>query len=101
MNYVSVIKRDPEARLELAEAYTRLFTGYGSLQDAQIVFTDIMAFSGYFNVCPQDVNVHWHEGKRAVGGRLFSMANLPDAERDALYRAARQSSMIDQTEGEI
>lgn len=101
MNYNAVIKRDPEARLELAEAYTRLFTGHGSLEDAQAVFTDLMAFSGFFNVCPEGSNVNWHEGKRAVGGRLFSMVELPDFERSALFRAARQSSMIDQTEGEI
>ena len=101
MNYHLVIKRDPEARLDLAEAYTRLFAGAGGPADAQAVLVDLMAFSGYFNVCTDIQNILYHEGKRMVGGRIFSMANLPDSERDALYRAARQSSLIDQTEGEI
>jgi hypothetical protein len=36
-----------------------------------------------------------------VGGRIWSMVNLPDNERDALYAAARKDSMINQLEGDI
>jgi hypothetical protein len=66
--------------------------------DAQIVLTDIIAFSGYFNVCI-DGSLARHEGSRMVGGRIFSMVNLPEAERDALFRAARESVLSDQANG--
>lgn len=101
MNYQFIIARDPAARLDLAEAYTRLFTGHGSVEDAQVVLTDLMSFSGFFSVCPENEDVNRHEGKRTVGGRVFSMVNMPDAERDALFRAARQSSLADQLNGNI
>lgn len=101
MNYQAVIRRDPNARLELAEAYTRLFSARGSKEDAEAVLTDLMSFSGYFNVCPLGESVETHEGKRSVGGRIFSMVNMPDFERDALYQAARRDSMINQIEGDI
>jgi hypothetical protein len=101
MNYHSIIRRDPNARLELVEAYTRLFSGVGNKQDAETVFTDIMSFSGYFNICSEHVSLERHEGCRMVGGRIWSMVNLPDTERDALYAAARKDSMINQLEGDI
>lgn len=96
--YEVILKRDPEARLELVEAYTRLFTGHGGAKDAQIVFADIIAFSDYFNVCV-DGSLERHEGRRMVGGRIFSMVNLPEGERTALFQAARESALADQANG--
>lgn len=101
MDYESVIKRGPEARLELVEAYTRVFTGTGNPADAQKVFTDLMLVSGYFNVSPEGNNLPRAEGARSVGGRLFSFVKMSDFERDLLYQAARRGALIDQQLGEL
>ena len=101
MNYNLILHRDPSARAELADAYTRLFNGTGGLTDAQVVLSDLMAVSGYFNICPEGESLERHEGKRSVGGRIFSMITMADYEREALYQAARRSSIIDQIGGEI
>jgi len=101
MDWESIIKRDTEAKIDLIEAYTRLFNGKGTPEDAQIVLTDLMSFSGYFNVTASHQNRDFHEGSRSVGARIFTMANMQPWERDALYGAARRSSIIDQVDGEI
>lgn len=102
MDYESILKRGPEARLELVEAYTRVFTGNGATPaDAQKVFTDLMSVSGYFNICPDGEPILRHEGKRSVGGRIFSLVNMSEFERDLLYQAARRSTLIDQELGEL
>lgn len=101
MAYEFIIKRDTDAKLELIEAYTRLFTGKGVLSDAQKVYVDLMSFTGYFNVSKEGEDLSRFEGKRSVGGRIFSFVNMADYERDALYQASRQSSIVDQIVNEI
>lgn len=101
MDYESIIKRDPEAKSELVEAYTRVFTGHGTPKDAQQVFSDLMSFSGYFNVSPEGSNLPRSEGARSVGGRIFSLVKMSEFERDLLYQAARRGTLIDQQLGEL
>lgn len=92
----------PEDRLELSEAYTRVFrTGGASDVDRERVLNDIMTFSGYFAVTmtvnKEDLAIN--EGKRSVGGLIFSMTFMPDEERDALYQATRQTKLEEQKYG--
>ena len=96
-----ILERTPDAKLQLSEAYTRLFNGAGSKLDAEVVLTDIMAFSGYFASMPTNGDFVYSAGARSVGGRIFTMANLADWERTALHNAARQSLINDQNFGEI
>lgn len=101
MDYESIIKRGPEAKSELVEAYTRIFSGKGTPKDAQQVFCDIMSFSGYFNVSPEGSNLPRAEGARSVGGRIFSLVKMSEFERDLLYQAARRDALINQQAGEL
>lgn len=101
MDWESIIKRGPEAKLELVEAFTRLFNGAGNKKDAQIVLAELLSWSGYFNVCPEGGNLPRHEGQRSVGGRLFSLINMSDFERDLLYQASRRQALINQEMGEL
>lgn len=90
----------PEARLGLSEAYSRVFrTGGATDIDRQIVLNDIMTFSGYFAVTTNREDRDFNEGKRAVGGLIFSMTFMPEAEREALYQAARLTSLEEQKYG--
>ena len=90
----------PETRLALADAYTRVFrTGGASQEDRDAVLNDIMTFSGYFDVNLEPNFMAINEGKRSVGGLIFSMTFMPDAEREALYQASRQTRLEEQRYG--
>ncbi len=97
----TITERSPDAKLELIDAYTRLFNGEGKKEDAEIVLGDILHWSRYFNITPEGSDLARAEGRREVAGRIFSLVNLADWERTAIYNAARQNAIIDQTKGEL
>jgi hypothetical protein len=100
MNWRWMLSVTPDDRLELSEAYTRVFrTGGSSDVDRERVLNDIMTFSGYFAVTVNKEDLAINEGKRSVGGLIFSMTFMPDEERDALYQATRQSKLEEQKYG--
>lgn len=90
----------PEDRLALADAYTRVFmSGGASKVDREVVLNDIMAFSGYFGITTDGSDLLMAEGRRQVGGLIFSMTFMSDEERDALYQATRHTKLEEQLHG--
>lgn len=100
MKWGRLLPVTPEARLALSEAYTRVFhLGGASKEDMEIVLNDIMAFSGYFGVTPNGMDLPMAEGRRQVGGLIFSMTFMSDEEREALYQATRHTKLEEQKYG--
>lgn len=100
MKWERLLPITPEDRLELANAYTRVFrTGSATQLDRERVYNDIMAFSGFFSVSAEGENLERAEGRRQVGGLIFSMTFMSDEERDALYQATRHTKLEEQKYG--
>lgn len=90
----------PDDRLALSEAYTRVFhTGGASKEDREVVLNDIMSFSGYFGITTNAQDLFMAEGRRQVGGLIFSMTFMSDEEREALYQATRHTKLEEQKYG--
>lgn len=97
-------RRTPSVKQRLLEAYTALFVGHGSKEDAQMVLTDLATFSGFFQVAPPGTGsdaLQYAEGQRSVFGHIFGNLNLPNEEREALYRAALSEAITNHREGEL
>jgi hypothetical protein len=100
MNWRYLVGTTPDERLALSEAYTRVFrTGGATDVDREVVLNDILVFAGYFAITTNREDLAFNEGKRSVAGLIFSMMNMPDAEREALYQASRQSNLEGQRYG--
>lgn len=97
-------RRAAMAKLDLSTAYQRVFAGTGDEQQAQMVLADLAQFAGFYAVSGgsnDPVALGRFEGGRAVFGRIMSHVNMTDQELDALQRAARQESIVNQVEGEF
>lgn len=97
-------RRSLEARADLASAYQHVFTGTATREQAQIVLTDLMNFSGWqrvngHGISPDDRAVS--DGMRAVYGRIHRFLRMTEEERSALETAARHEALVDNEEGYI
>ena len=84
--------RSAIAQERLRSAYEAVFGGFGGLEDAQIVASDLAAFTGFFNVNPPGAStneLYFSEGQRSVFGRILSYVNLPAPARAQLLEAVR------------
>lgn len=96
--------RGPVAKLELTDAYSRVFGGGASQEDCEAVLADLAQFSGFYSVVPHGSNADMLfrcEGARSVFGRIQEHLNMTENERSALQRAAREQALLNQQLGEI
>lgn len=104
-SFSGIGRRGPLAKIELADAYMRVFkTGGASERDRAIVLTDLAEFSGFYSVSgdtDSGIGLARHEGGRSVFGRIFAHLNFTDFERAALERASREEALRNVYEGEI
>ena len=97
-------RRRFRARLSLAQAYRRLFSGHGSKADAETVLADLANHTGFYRVTEPGGgkgSLDFAEGKRAVYGRVFRFLRMSADEAAALEEAARTEALADAQEGEI
>ncbi len=100
--FVPGLRRRLQARLNLSNAYRRLFSGHGSKADAEIVLSDLANVTGFYRVTePGAGTLDYQEGKRAVYGRVFRFLRMSADERAGLEEAARAEALSDAREGEI
>lgn len=89
-----------EARL--AEAWTAIMAGRGSVEDAELAMQDLADASGYFYLLPPtatDAELHRREGAREVYARILFLLDLPMSYIGELRRAALDALQIQQSEG--
>ena len=86
-------RRTAGAQQRLQQAYEALFSGNGSVQDAEIVLADIATFTGYNLITePKGATseeLWYNEGRRSVAGRIVKFAALPGEARMQLAEAVR------------
>ena len=88
--------RDGNVQEYLHGAYERLFHGQGSATDAQVVLSDLMAFTKLFEPNDGSMSLEMREGMRIVAHRIHRFANLKEAEITGLNIAARIESLANQ-----
>ena len=88
--------RDREVQEFLHGAFERLFHGRGTAEDAQVVLSDIMAFTKLFEPNDGSMSLEMREGMRIVAHRIHRFANLKEAEITGLNVAARIESLANQ-----
>ena len=98
-------RRTPTAKLDLANAYVRVFTtNSASKDDRDVVLTDLADFCGYYKVqgpgADPDTRA-FNEGMRAAFGRIMSHLRMTPDERNALEQASRHEAFVSQVEGEL
>jgi hypothetical protein len=89
---------------ELSSAYTKLFTGHGSLKEAQIVLTDVANFTGFYRVNGPGLSAEdraFADGQRSAYGRIYRFLRMTDDERRQLEEAARAEALVDAEQGSI
>ena len=95
-------RRGPEALARLAQAYRNVF--FNNSVDAQIVFADLLAYSGYYKVADYSVGALGladHNARRAVLGRVLHFLRLTPEELAELEQAVRRGHIADKTEGTL
>jgi hypothetical protein len=95
-------RRQPDVRLELAQAYYEVFRGRPSEAQRDAVLVDLASFSDYYTVSSIGSTIEhlaYKEGKRSVYGRIASFLNMTYEERYKLEQAARHEALVDNFEG--
>lgn len=90
-------KNANEINLILAQAYRDFFRGSATKAQAEIVTTDLAAFTGFYEVTapPQGTDRLWFDtGKRAVMHRILSFATISEREEMSLRNAAREQTTV-------
>lgn len=92
--------RDAEAQKRLVDAYREVFGKED--ESTEIVLADLAQFCGFYSVPPPGTpsdTLHYEAGQRSAYGRIFHFLSMPQKRVDALERAAREESDINQVEG--
>lgn len=82
---------DLKVEEELSQAWQAIFEGRGSREDAELAFSDLAAYSGYFSVSPSGTSGEQQlraEGRRDVMARIIFLLDLPFTRMTELRRAA-------------
>lgn len=91
-------KRTATAQQRLRTAYSAVVSGNGSREDAEIVFSDLADFSGYFGTTPPGVEsteMWYREGRRSVMERIIALADPTPEEKRALSEAVKVEMLTD------
>jgi hypothetical protein len=90
--------RDRRGAQKLTEAYRNVFSGHGSINDAQMVLADLANYSGFYRVTGPDVDGPsraFADGMRLTYGRILRFLAMTDQELQDLQEAARQEALAD------
>ena len=90
------------AKLELAEAYQRVFRGSPTSDDQSMVLADLANYSGFYKVLAgaSASDLSEEAGRRQVYGRIHEHLRMSSLEMEDLEVAARMEALADATEGE-
>lgn len=80
------------AQDRLVVAYTSVFSGAGSKEDAEIVLSDLAAFTGFLNVSSpvmSEAQLRFAEGQRSVAARILALAGTSPAALHQLAHAVQ------------
>lgn len=94
-------RRHRDARDRLEGAYKATFTGRGSKEDAEIVLSDLLAFSGLFDVSDDLAALPMREGRRQMAYRILRFLDLSHVEKRAMAEAAARESFVNDAEGRL
>lgn len=95
-------RRSARAQQTLVEAYTHVFEGGGTAQEADLVLVDLARHSRYYYTSTPDTSnreVWFNEGQRAMFARIVRMLNLPSEARDRLASAVMLEEAATAEEG--
>lgn len=98
-NVVPLNPRGPKAVRRLHEAYVNFYAGRPSVEDCQLVITDLAKFSGYYNTTSPDASdatVRFSEGQRSVFGRIMILANPSRMTVDQIQQAVEEEMKTDE-----
>jgi len=83
--------------LAKSEAYNRVLNiGGASHEDCQTVLADLLARTGYYEICPTGTAPAEFEAGRKVGHYILSLIELSDSDLEQLRMAAREEAMMEQ-----
>ena len=97
-------RRRAAANLALVNAYTAVFSGNGTSEEAEIVLADLANASGFYSVEDarvSDAEARQANGRREMMVRILSMTRLSSEQRNALFDAAQAEAQADEEEGLI
>jgi len=96
-------RRKAKAQARLASAYTQLFSGHGSVDDANIVLVDLAREGKYFYAAtPGETSdgALWDmNGSRRIYGRILQFTQLPPEALEELAAAVMLEDAASQEEG--
>ncbi|MCP4538942.1 MAG: hypothetical protein GY832_17545 [Chloroflexi bacterium] len=94
-------RRNEEAEQRLRQSYRAVFRGKPTVQDQEVVLSDLFSFGDLFTVAAPDEDLVMREGRRQLAYRIFRLLDLEEAERTAMAVVAVEETLVSDNEGRI